>query len=44
LNRLETCTGNRRFLNATIDAYRKLDREHMLVDGVDGSTERLCAW
>ena len=35
-------TGKRRLLDATINAYRKLDRDHMLVDGVVSSTERLC--
>jgi len=35
-------TGRRRFLDATVNAYRKLDRDHMLVDGVVSSTERLC--
>jgi hypothetical protein len=34
-------TGRRRFLDATVNAYRKLDRDQMLVDGVPSSTEAL---
>ncbi len=34
-------TGKRKTLEATINAYRKIDRYHMLVDGVCSSTERL---
>jgi len=34
-------TGNRRFLNAAINGYRKIDRFAMLVDGVNSSTEGL---
>jgi len=39
---LYICTGRRRLLDASVNAYRKLDRDHMLVDGVVSSTERLC--
>ena len=39
---LYACTGKRRLLDATVNAYRKLDRDHMLVDGVVSSSERLC--
>lgn len=34
-------TGNRKHLRATINAYRKIDRDHMLPDGVCSSTEGL---
>ena len=34
-------TGNRRHLRATVNAYRKIDKFHMLIDGVHSSTERL---
>lgn len=34
-------TGNRRFLRATVNAFRKLDRDSMLVDGVPSSSEHL---
>lgn len=32
-------TGNQRMLDATINGYKKLDRDHMLVDGVFSSQE-----
>jgi hypothetical protein len=35
-------TGNRRYLAATVNAYRKIDRDHMLADGVCSSSEYLC--
>ena len=34
-------TGNRKYLRATISGYRKIDRNHMLADGVCSSTEGL---
>jgi len=34
-------TGNERYLKATENAFRKLDRHHMLIDGVPSSTEAL---
>jgi len=34
-------TGRRRFLDATLNAYRKLDRFSMLIDGVPSSSEHL---
>jgi DUF1680 family protein len=34
-------TGNKRYLKATENAYKKIDRDHMLVDGVNSSTEFL---
>lgn len=34
-------TGNERFLQATVHAYEKLDRDQMLIDGVVSSSERL---
>jgi len=34
-------TGNRKYLDATINAYKKIDRDQMLIDGVCSSTERL---
>jgi len=34
-------TGNRRWLNATRNAYAKVDRDHMLIDGVHSSSEHL---
>jgi len=34
-------TGIRRYLKATVNAFRKLDRNHMLIDGIPSSTERL---
>ncbi len=34
-------TGNRRLLRASINAYRKIDRDSMLIDGVCSSTEDL---
>lgn len=33
--------GRRRLLDATVNAYRKLDRDQMLIDGVHSSTELL---
>jgi len=35
-------TGRRRLLDATVNAYRKLERDHMLIDGVHSSSEHLC--
>jgi len=34
-------TGERRLLRASVNAFRKLDRHHMLVSGAPSSTERL---
>jgi hypothetical protein len=34
-------TGNRKFLRATINGYKKIDRDHTLIDGVCSSTEGL---
>jgi len=34
-------TGKRHYLAATVNAYRKLDRDHMLIDGVHSSSESL---
>jgi DUF1680 family protein len=34
-------TGNKKLLDATINAYRKLDRDQMLIDGVCSSAEAL---
>lgn len=34
-------TGNETYLQASINAYRKIDQHHMLVDGVNSSTEGL---
>jgi hypothetical protein len=34
-------TGNKKYLDATINAYKKIDRDQMLIDGVCSSTERL---
>ncbi|MFW6035544.1 MAG: beta-L-arabinofuranosidase domain-containing protein [Halothermotrichaceae bacterium] len=34
-------TGNERYLQATINAYKKLDRDQMLIDGVCSSSEHL---
>jgi DUF1680 family protein len=34
-------TGNETYLQATLNAYRKLDRDQMLVDGVPSSSEHL---
>jgi hypothetical protein len=34
-------TGRKRYLDATVNAYRKLDRDHMLVDGIHSSAEHL---
>lgn len=34
-------TGNRKYLRATVNGYRKIDRDHMLADGVCSSTEGL---
>ncbi|MGC9520355.1 MAG: beta-L-arabinofuranosidase domain-containing protein [Anaerolineae bacterium] len=36
-------TGQHHYLEATIRGYRKIDRDHMLVDGVCSSTEQLRA-
>lgn len=35
-------TGDRKLLKASVNAYRKLERHHMLADGVHSSSERLC--
>ncbi len=34
-------TGDEKYLQASVAAYRKIDKYHMLVDGVCSSTERL---
>jgi DUF1680 family protein len=34
-------TGRKRYLDATVSAYRKVDRDHMLVDGIHSSAEHL---
>jgi len=34
-------TGNRTFLNASVNAVRKLNRDHVLIDGVPSTTEHL---
>ncbi len=34
-------TGEKRLLDATVNAYRKIDRDHMLIDGVCSSSEFL---
>ncbi|MBD3392232.1 MAG: hypothetical protein GF418_09210 [Chitinivibrionales bacterium] len=34
-------TGNRKCLDATLHAYRKVDRDQMLVDGIHSSSEHL---
>ena len=34
-------TGRRRYLQASVNAFRKIDRYHMLIDGVCSSTEVL---
>jgi DUF1680 family protein len=34
-------TGDRNCLDATVNGYRKIDRDHMLIDGVCSSTEGL---
>jgi len=34
-------TGDETFLNATVNAYKKIDRDQLLVDGVCSSSERL---
>lgn len=34
-------TGKKDFLRATVNAYRKLERDHLLIDGVNSSSERL---
>ncbi len=38
---LYSYTGSRRHLRATVNAFRKIDRHHMLIGGVCSSTERL---
>lgn len=38
---LYTCTGKMKHLKPSLDAFAKLSRHHMLVDGVPSSTERL---
>ena len=34
-------TGEREYLDAVVEAYRKVDRDHMLADGVPSSCEQL---
>lgn len=34
-------TGRKKYLDATVNAFRKIDRYHMLIDGVCSSTEAL---
>lgn len=34
-------TGNRRYLKAALNAHRKLQRDHVLIDGVPSATEHL---
>ncbi len=34
-------TGRKRFLNATVNAYKKIDRDHILIDGVCSSSEMM---
>jgi hypothetical protein len=34
-------TGEEKYLDATVNAYRKIDRDQMLVDGVNSSSEML---
>lgn len=34
-------SGRRRLLNASLNAFRKLDRYHMLIDGIPSSSEHL---
>ncbi len=34
-------TGKKKYLAATVNAYRKIDKFHMLIDGVPSSTEQL---
>ena len=34
-------TGKKRYLSASINAFRKMDRDQMLIDGIPSSTERL---
>jgi len=38
---LYTYTGEQAYLDAVVEAYRKVDRDHMLVDGVPSSCEQL---
>ena len=38
---LYLATGKRSYLAATINAYRKMDRDHMLIDGLPSSSEFL---
>jgi len=38
---LSMCTGDKRLLKASVNAYRKIDRHHLLIDGVNSSTEGL---
>ena len=37
---LYTYTGETRLLEATVNGFRKLDRDHMLIDGIPSSNER----
>ncbi|OGS21657.1 MAG: hypothetical protein A2252_11675 [Elusimicrobia bacterium RIFOXYA2_FULL_39_19] len=34
-------TGRKKYLNSTINAYNKIDRDHMLIDGICSSSEYL---
>ena len=34
-------TGKKRYLNASVNGYRKIDRDQMLIDGVHSSSEHL---
>ncbi len=34
-------TGKRRYINASVNAQRKLERDHVLIDGVPSATEHL---
>lgn len=38
---LYMATGNEKFLQASLNGFRKLDRDHMLIDGVNSSNEGL---
>lgn len=36
---LYMCTGEKKYLDASINGFRKVDRDHMLIDGVPSSNE-----
>jgi len=38
---LYMCTGDAQYLKASMDGFKKLDRFHMLIDGIPSSTENL---